>query len=816
MTNPMPMLTDEEFAYWENSVRGTADREEGFGALKTLRGCLPLEALDVQAHVNGLLARTEVTQTFVNAHDEPLEATYIFPLPDRAAVTRFRLEVAGRVIEGELKERGEARREYDQALRTGHRAALAEEDRPGVFTMKVGNLPPRERAVVRLTLTGPLPYSDGEAIYRFPLVVAPRYIPGTPLPGPSVGEGVAPDTDAVPDASRITPPVLLPGFPNSVRLSLSVAFDRAGPQATALRSSLHAVTEAWEDRTLVVRLQPDERLNRDFLLRFRLAGQAVASSLSLQPDTDGAEGTFALTLVPPVSDTGSVRPRDVVFVLDRSGSMGGWKVVAARRAVARMIDTLTDADRFAVLAFDDHVETPPRLPGSQLAPATDSHRFRAVEFLATLAEGGGTEMAEPLDLAVQELERDPEGTKRDRVLVLITDGQVGNEDQILSQLGARLKGIRVFTLGIDRAVNAAFLNRLAELGGGGSEIVESEDRLDEVMDQVHRRIGTPVLTGLRLEPAGLSLVPGSLVPERLPDLFTGTPLVVLGRYRGRPEGAIALQARDSSGQAWSATVQASRDDSAAPATVWARGKLRALEDRYAAGQDDRSRLEKEIVALSLKFGVLCRFTAFVAVDRTEVVNPGGQAHTIVQPVEMPDGWGQDADVQYAVHHRSAAPGYFGFGASMAAPAGPADAYSFGEEDGTYLEEEEMEEEGFDEEEWDEPAKAAPADDRVTFFRQHVQDLQQALREFAAEDAASRLEWLRQYASELGQLLEELAAFGDQPPSSERLAQTINNVLEVQAESWPADDRVQQVWSELDAALAECLASFSGWRETFWK
>src|SRR5262249_42049610 len=150
------------------------------------------------------------------------------------------------------------------------------------------------------------------------------------------------------------------------------------------------------------------------------------------------------------------------------------------------------------------------------------------------------------------------------------------------------------------------------------------------------------------------------------------------------------------------------------------------------------------------------------------------------------------------------------------PAGPADAYSFGEEDGTYLEEEEMEEEGFEEEEWDEPAKAAPADERVTFFRQHVQDLQQALREFPAEDAASRLEWLRQYASELAQLLEELAPFGDQHPSSERLAQTINNVLEVQAESWPADDRVQQVWSELDAALAECLASFSGWRETFWK
>jgi Ca-activated chloride channel family protein len=639
MTQLLPTLTDEEIAFWKSSVQAGSDAEEGFGALKTARGCLPLQALDVQARIDGLLARTEVTQTFVNGYDEPLEATYIFPLPDRAAVTRFRLEVAGRVVEGNLKERGAARQEYARAVKAGHRAALTEEDRPGVFTMKVGNLPPREKATVRLTLTGPLPFSDGEATYRFPLVIAPRYIPGDPFPGLPVGDGVASDTDAVPDASRISPPVLLPGFPNPVRLSLSVAFSSSALPPTSLRSSLHAVVEEQASRTRVVRLQPGERLNRDFLLRFRLAERQIVTSLSLQPDEDGKEGTFALTLVPPASDFGASRPRDVVFVLDRSGSMAGWKVVAARRAVARMIDTLTDRDRFAVLAFDDHIETPPGLSGSQLVAATDRHRFRAVEFLAQIGERGGTEMAQPLEQAVKELSRDAGNAQRDRVLVLITDGQVGNEDQILRHLGAGLRGIRVFTLGIDRAVNAAFLTRLAELGGGGSEIVESEDRLDEVMDQVHRQIGTPVLTGLRLEPAGLAVTPGSLVPERLPDLFTGTPVVVLGRYRGAPEGTMVLSGRDSRGQEWGVKLAGYRDDSKAPATVWARGKLRAMEDRYAIGQGDLARLEKEIVTLSLRFGVMCRFTAFVAVDRAEVVNPGGKTHMIVQPVEMPDGWG---------------------------------------------------------------------------------------------------------------------------------------------------------------------------------
>ncbi len=196
MTRMLPALTDD--------VRlPSADADAGFGALETARGPLPLKALDVQAAIDGLVARTDVAQTFVNTHAEALEATYIFPLPDRAAVTRFRLEVAGRVIEGVLKERGAARREYDQAIQAGHRAAITEEERPGVFTMRVGNLPPGEAATVRLSLTGPLPYADGEATFRFPLVVAPRYIPGTPLPGPSVGAGVAPDTDAVPDASRI-------------------------------------------------------------------------------------------------------------------------------------------------------------------------------------------------------------------------------------------------------------------------------------------------------------------------------------------------------------------------------------------------------------------------------------------------------------------------------------------------------------------------------------------------------------------------------------------------------------------------------------
>src|SRR5947209_14443649 len=233
----LPTLTDAEIVRWR-----PVDEEAGFGALTTPRGPLPLKALEVRARVAGLLAETSVRQTFVNTHAEPLEATYVFPLPDRAAVTRFRLEVAGRVVEGDLQERGAARKEYDRALRAGHRAAIGEEERPGVFTMRVGNLPPGEAATVRLTMTAPLSYDSGEVTYRFPLVVAPRYIPGRPLDGRSVGDGTAVDTDAVPDASRITPPVLLPGYPHPVRFTMTVDIFSGGFSQGQVRSSLHAIS----------------------------------------------------------------------------------------------------------------------------------------------------------------------------------------------------------------------------------------------------------------------------------------------------------------------------------------------------------------------------------------------------------------------------------------------------------------------------------------------------------------------------------------------------------------------------------------------
>jgi hypothetical protein len=245
--------------------------------------------------------------------------------------------------------------------------------------------------------------------------------------------------------------------------------------------------------------------------------------------------------------------------------------------------------------------------------------------------------------------------------VLITDGQVGNEDQILKTLAPYAGKLRIFTLGIDRAVNAAFLRRLADLGGGVSEVVESEQRLDEVMDQIHRNVGTPVLTGLTLAGSGLDLIAGATAPSRLPDLFVGSPVVIAGRYRGSAGGGLVLRATDAHGEKWAGEAPARLDDKAPLEKVWGRGRVRELEDRYAAGE---RQLEREVVATSLRCGLLSRFTAYVAVDRAEVVNKGGETKKVTQAVESPSGWGEaETQMAQAAMPADATRAVFGLGSS---------------------------------------------------------------------------------------------------------------------------------------------------------
>ena len=617
----------------------SSDDDAGFGCLRGPQGALPLIACTADLAVVGPVWRWALRQTFRNSARDAIEAVYIFPLPPRGAVSAFRLRVAGRLVEGDLQERGAARATYQQAISRGQRAALLEEDRPNVFTIQVGNLQPGEQAEVELELSGPVAVEDGFASVRLPLVVAPRYIPGAAL-GDDVGAGTAGDTDAVPDASRITPPVLLPGFPNPVRLAISLSV--AGLDGAELGCSLPTVADGagrW-------RVLPGQRLDRDCIVRWKARGESLAVRALAAPGAADGGTTLALSVIPPQAQAAAQPPRDVVVLLDRSGSMSGWKMVAARRAAARLIDALDARDRFAALAFDDGVEG--HDSGTlRLHAATDRTRFAAVAWLGGIESRGGTEMTGALDSAFALLPAANDG--RERILVLVTDAQIGDEDRLLKRHAAALRRTRVIALGIDQAVNEALLERLVAPNGGWQACVESEDWLDRVLAVAARMVQPPALADISVETADGPLPACS--PDPIPDAWCSRPLTLWARLPTAVR-QVTVRGTLADGSAWSQQIAVETLAEPALHAAWARARIRDLEDRHAIAANAET--AAEIVRLSLAERVLSRFTAFVAVDREIAGN--GKPRTVVQAVESPAGWeNQVQEMQASLCLSAAAP-----------------------------------------------------------------------------------------------------------------------------------------------------------------
>ena len=356
------------------------------GSLKAKEQPLPLESVQLRARVVDRVAEVTVEQKFGNPFRETIEAVYVFPLAGGSAVSRFEMQIGKRVVRGRIEERAEARRQYAQALEQSKRAALLEQERDDVFTVQVGNVTPGDAVVVRLTYSERLPFfEDGRTELRLPLVVAPRYVGGEELPREQAGHGVVPDTTTVPDASRITPPRLVPGF--DAKVSLGVEVELFGGFSD-LACSQHAVsTSSGPESARVMLSREREPLDRDFVLRWRIAGERVKSQLL-------AHGGFALlSVVPPARQGFLGVARDVVFVLDRSGSMQGPKMASAARACASLLRTLGPRDRFSLQAFDNVVEW---MPGG-FQQADEGAIERGEKWLRSVESRGGTE----LDLAMR-------------------------------------------------------------------------------------------------------------------------------------------------------------------------------------------------------------------------------------------------------------------------------------------------------------------------------------------------------------------------------------------------------------------------------
>jgi len=583
----------------------------------------------VKAEISGFLAGVTVTQEFENDSSEKIEAVYTFPLPHQASVDDMTLVIGERVVRGKIKPRDEARAIYEAARRAGHLAGLLDQERPNIFTQAVANIQPGERVRITIHYFEILRYEEGAYEFAFPMVVGPRYIPGRPTG--RQGGGWAPDTDRVPDASRITPPVTPPGTRAGHDISVEVSLN-AGLPIQNLESKTHEVLlERPALSRALVRLKQKAVLpNKDFILRYQIAGGKIESALLTHRGAKG--GFFTLILAPPENvRQEDVTPKELIFVLDTSGSMSGFPIEKAKEAMKHALDGLYPRDTFNIITFsgDTHILFP------QPVPATPENLRRAQEFLASRSGRGGTEMMKAIRAAL-----DPsDSADRVRLVCFMTDGYVGNDLEILDEI-QRHPNARIFVFGIGSSVNRFLLSKMAELGRGDVQFVGLADDGSAAARRFHERVRNPLLTEISVDWGGLPV--SDIYPRRIRDLFSATPVVLSGRYSAPARGVIRLRGRYAGwdfSRELRVELPAAGADHELLATVWARARVDDLMGQDFSGMQSgrpRADVREEITTLGLEYRLMTPYTSFVAVEET-TVRVGGEPRRIEVPVEMPEG-----------------------------------------------------------------------------------------------------------------------------------------------------------------------------------
>ncbi|MEQ9813124.1 MAG: marine proteobacterial sortase target protein [Azospirillaceae bacterium] len=568
-------------------------------------------ASDVAIDVSGMVARARVSQTFVNPTDRWMEGVYVFPLPENAAVDRLRLVFDDRVVEGMIMEREAAREAYETARDAGQRASLVSQERPNIFTNAVANIPPGGSITVELEYQQSLAFADGAFQLRFPMVIMPRYIPGTPVSpdaGLDLGSGWSRDTDQVPDASRVTPPVALPGGAPINPVSLTIELDPGFPVAD-IESPFHnvTVTPLADSRYRVALAAGQTFATRDFELVWRPQPLAVPT-LGVFQETVGAWDHYLVMLMAPAAEAGIDRPREVIFIIDRSGSMAGDSIVQAREALHYALDRLGPEDRFNIIAFDD--EATQLWDGAREATANAIDRGH--RFVDQLTADGGTEMAAALDLALDG------NTESDRLrqIVFITDGAVGNEAALFSMIHDRLADSRLFTVGIGSAPNSFFMTEAAEIGRGAFTYIGSTRQVAERMASLFERLEAPALTDVEITFDGAGRA--EIYPAIAPDVYVGEPVVVTARLPRGSAGSLLVTGRRD-GQAWGETVRLDGATAPGVAALWAGDKITAFERQRYRGADPES-VRRSIIQTALAYRLVNEYTSLVAID-DEVVRP---------------------------------------------------------------------------------------------------------------------------------------------------------------------------------------------------
>ncbi|MFN3197226.1 MAG: VIT domain-containing protein [Bradymonadia bacterium] len=574
---------------------------------------LPLASVQIRAHIIGGTCRTVVEQRFHNPLETAMEAVHIFPLPEDGAVVEMSLQCGDLVVQAECREKAEAKAIFDNAREVGHRAALLTQERDDVHTLRVTRLPAKEAVTVRLVVVEQLEVADGQYRWRFPTTIAPRYLPGTPIS--HEGPGVLPDTDQARDASRLQPPLRLAG---GTALDLEVSIEGLPKR---LASSLHSVRLDLDAGGVKVAPSTKATLNKDFILSFAVGASAAGKDGAHSAAQAWTDGAYTLVQVQPpaLADTEGM-PRDVVFVVDISGSMGGQKIDAAKAALSAALHGLVIGDRFKLIAFDDRLEH----FQSDFVAYDDRTLTAADAWINGLYARGGTEMLPAIKASLEG--STPPG--RLRTVLFITDGQAWNEQELVAAVSNRRKEGLFFTLGIDTAVNGALLKRLARVGGGTCELATPGDDVDELITRFEARFGAPLATDVAVAGRPDATLLGG-------TLFAGRPVHLL--IEGAPAELSITAAEGSQGFPMSIVPQKAPEGFSVGA-LWARRRVAALEDRLTLKPFEEEALRPEIIKVALAHHIASKFTSFVAVERTRVVQ--GPMTEVVQPAELPESWNE--------------------------------------------------------------------------------------------------------------------------------------------------------------------------------
>jgi len=598
--------------------------EQGYATATTLN-------TDVRMDISGLVARVKVRQEFRNEGGEWVEGIYVFPLPDKAAVDRMRLHIGGRFIEGEIREKEQAKKEYEQARQNGKKASLVQQQRANLFTTSVANVAPGELVVVEIEYLEDLRYEDGRFSIRFPMTLTPRYIPGQALPDKQ-GNGWSADTDQVADASLITPPQVSRSSNHKISLTAHV---NAGMPLEIIASRYHPVSVSEQGGHYTVALSDQKTImDHDFELVWQPVPSAEPRAMAFAETIDGKPYHLLMVMPPNQEDALPAQmPREAIFIVDTSGSMHGVSMSQAKRAVDLAIKALKPGDLFNVIEFDSY--TTALYPHSM--PASAGNVANALKFVQQLQADGGTEMRPALKLALGS----PAQESHLRQIVFITDGSVGYEDQMFSMIEQSLGAARLFTVGIGSAPNSLFMRKAAEAGRGSYTYISALHEVSEKMEALFRKLEHPQVTDITMHwPSGVIV---DSYPATVPDLYLGEPVSV--KVQASNEFRRGDQVRitgNSVAGAWAADlVLDTPNQSEGVGALWARARIGELLDQERRG-GDADEIRRGILETALAHHLVSKYTSLIAVDKTPVRPAGDPLSSEQVPNLMPYGQSTNA------------------------------------------------------------------------------------------------------------------------------------------------------------------------------